>query len=146
MRFNELRSIAHNIADSFASGYSCLTGMYDLNVFGEAASSPERFIEVDFLTGTVTGGPISPTLIEAVRRLREALPGFCEKHGIAVTAFHQLRARYSGSFHIFVVTTEDARGYLASDTYVGLPGARPRMLDHLGRIRTARPPPQRISR
>ena len=146
MRFNELRSIAHNIADSLASGYSWLIGMYELNIYGEAANSPERFVEVDFLAGTATGGPISPTLGEAVVRLREALPRLCEKHGVPATAFRQLRARYSGSSYTFVVTTEDARGYFASDTYTGFPGARPRMLDYLGRIRTTRPSPQRVSR
>ena len=146
MRFDELRSIAHNIADSLASGYSWLIGMYDLNVFGEAANSPERLLEIDFLAGTVTGGPISPALREAVVRLREALPGLCEKHGVSLTAFRQLRARFSGSSYTFIVTTEDARGYLASDTYTGIPGARPRTLDHLGRIRTTRPSSQRVSR
>jgi hypothetical protein len=40
MRFNELRSIAHNIADSLASGCSELTGIYELDVFAEAAKNP----------------------------------------------------------------------------------------------------------
>ena len=148
MRFDELRSIAHNIADSLASGYSWPIGMYELNVFGEAASSPERFIEVDFLAGTAPSGAISPTLNEAVRRLHEALPGLCAKHGASVTAFRQLRARYSGSGFsaTFVVTVESSDGRVATDTYVGIPGARPRSVGNLGRIRTSKPRVQRVSR
>jgi hypothetical protein len=148
MRFDELRSIAHNVADSLASGYSWLVGMYELNVFGEAASSPERFIEVDFLAGTATGGPISPTLSQAIGRFREVLPALCKKHGVSEAAFRQLRARYSGSGFstTFVVIVEDTHGRTATDTYVGIPGARPRTVDHLGRIRTTRPPAQRVSR
>jgi len=120
--------------------------MYELNIFGEAANSPKQLIEVDFLAGTATVGPISPTLSEAVVRLREALPKLCEKHGVPVRAFRQLRACYSGPSITFVVTTEDAQGYLASDTYTGIPGARPRTVDHLGRIRTTRPSSQRVRR
>ena len=55
MKFNELKSIGHNIADSLASGIGLLTGDYDFDVFGEAAGSPEGFILVDLLTGTWAG-------------------------------------------------------------------------------------------
>ncbi len=52
MKFDELRSIGHNIADSLASGTGLLIGIYGTDIFGEASRSPERFITVDFLTGT----------------------------------------------------------------------------------------------
>jgi hypothetical protein len=148
MRFGNLRSIAHNIADSLASGCSELIGIYGLNVFREAASSPERFVEVDFLSGTAAGGPPSPALSLAIGCFRETLPDLCRKHGVPETAFRQLRVRYElrGLSATFVVTVEDINGKIATDTYVGTPGARPRVLDDLGRIRTARPPVYRASR
>jgi hypothetical protein len=47
MKFDELRSIAHNIADSLASGNGFLIGVYDMHLFGEASQSPEGFMTVD---------------------------------------------------------------------------------------------------
>ncbi|WP_140885285.1 hypothetical protein [Muricoccus nepalensis] len=148
MRFGELRSIAHNVADSLASGYSQLVGMYELDVFGEAASSPQGFIDVDFLAGTAPSGPVSTTLNEAISRFREALPDLCKKHHVSEAAFRQLKARCStdGASATFVVTVEDVYGRTATDTYVGNPGARPRIVDNLGRIRTSRPSAKLVSR
>ena len=148
MRFGELRSIAHNIADSLASGYSQLVGLYELNVFGEAAANPQGFIEVDFLTGTTIGSPVSAVLGEAIIRFREALPGLCRKHHVSETAFQQLQARYCGKglSATFVVKVQDIHGRTVVDTYVGYPGARPRSVDHLGRIRTLRLSVTRVSR
>ena len=36
MKFDELRSIGHNIADSLASGIGLLIGYYQMDIFGEA--------------------------------------------------------------------------------------------------------------
>ncbi|WP_198385000.1 hypothetical protein [Roseomonas sp. KE2513] len=148
MRFGELRSIALNVADSLASGYSQLVGMYELDVLGEAASSPQAFIDVDFLAGTISGGPVSATLSKAISRFRKALPDLCKKHHVSEAAFRQLKARYSngGSSATFVITVEDAYGRTATDAYVGNPGARPRSVDHLGRVRTPRPSAKLVSR
>jgi hypothetical protein len=148
MRFDELRSIAHNIADSLASGCSGLIGEYSLDVFGEAAKNPGGFIEVDFPAGTASGSKISSALTRAAARFREALPELCRKHHGSETAFRQLYARYSsdGLSPTFVVTVEDIYGRTATDTYVGSPGARPRSVDPLGRVRTSRPRVQRLNR
>lgn len=137
MKFDELRSIAHNVADSLASGYSELAGVFELDVFGEAARAPGGAIEVDFLAGIVTDGAGSSALGEALGRFRLAVPALCAKHCVPDGAFRQLRARYSGGA-TFVVTIEDARGRIATDIYVGIPGARPRVVDALGRVRTMR--------
>jgi hypothetical protein len=139
MRFNELRSIAHNLATSLASGCSLLVGKYELNVFGEAAGSPEGFIEVDFLSGSTTGGATSQELGMAIGRFRQVLPELCKKHGLAEAAFRRLRARYPGRIGDFDVTVEDIEGRVVIDTY-NANGARPRVLDELGLIRTDRSP------
>lgn len=54
MKFDELTSIGHNIADSLASGIGLLVGVYEMDVFGEARRSPEPCIVVDFVSGTVS--------------------------------------------------------------------------------------------
>ncbi len=51
MKHAVLTSVAHNIADSLASGIGLMIGVYEMDIFGEAAHSSEGFIEVDFLTG-----------------------------------------------------------------------------------------------
>ena len=40
MKFAVLTAIAHNLADSLASGCSLLAGFYDINVFADAALAP----------------------------------------------------------------------------------------------------------
>jgi hypothetical protein len=73
MKFDELRSIAHNIADSLASGIGLLIGYYELDIFGEASRSPEGFIVVDFLTGTCRAGAPSESLARAIALNKNAL-------------------------------------------------------------------------
>jgi hypothetical protein len=140
MKHGELRAIAHNIADSLASGICLMIGVYDLHVFDEAAATPEGFIVVDFLRGT-TSAEVSERLADAVRRYKDALPGLCERHGVPTSAFRELVARYEPRHHLdvrFVVSIEDQAGRRSTDEYVGIPGARPMVMDALGRRRRAR--------
>ena len=62
MKFGELKSIGHNIADSLASGIGLMIGVYETDVFGEARATSAGFIEVDFLNGSTMGGTPSRTL------------------------------------------------------------------------------------
>jgi hypothetical protein len=139
MKFDELRSIAHNIADSLASGVGLLIGHYKMDVFGEASRSPEGFITVDFLTGTCSAGTPSASLAQAIALYKDALKDLCERHGTSISAFRELTARYSGDWahRRFIVTIEDGQGHRATDEYLGT-GHRPRVLDHLGRVRVKR--------
>lgn len=140
MKHAVLTSIAHNVADSLASGIGFLIGMYEMDVFGEASASPEGHIEVDFLTGRTTGAKPSAYLAQAIRLYAEALPDLCERQGAHVSDFQQLTARYAGKSTLqgFVVTVTDRRGRTSRASYVGTPGQRPKVLDPLGRIRRAR--------
>ena len=137
MKFGELRSIGHNIADSLADGNGFLIGVYGMNVFGEAKQSTVGFIEVDFLTGSSSGGQPSVSLARAFELYSKALPSFCEKHGASSAAFRQLSARFFGERHLrhFIVTVEDQEGRRATHVYSGVPGKRIKMLDPLGRVR-----------
>jgi hypothetical protein len=141
MKFDDLRSIGHNIADSLASGIGLMIGVYEMNIFGEAARSREGFITVDFLNGAATAGKVSPHLARAIRLYRDALTNLCRRHGTSPTAFRELSAQffpYPLQGGRFVVTVEDQRGRRAIDEYLGRPGKRIRAVDHLGRVRTNR--------
>jgi hypothetical protein len=137
MKFDVLRSIAHNIADSLASGVGLPIGVRFTDIFGEAGRSPEAFITVDFLAGTSSGSDPSPLLAKAISRYRDALADLCSKNGASPSHFRELTARYSGNFpnQRILVTVEDQHGHRSADEYLGLPAARPRVVDHLGRIR-----------
>jgi len=139
MKHRVLTSVAHNVADSLASGIGMMIGIYEMDVFGEAARSREGFIEVDFLTGRTAGGKPSRKLERAIELYVKALPQLCERQGVSISDFRSLTVRYDrGSARSFVVQIEDRRGKVSRDRYVGAPGARPKTLDPLGRIRRTR--------
>src|SRR5215212_9535441 len=94
MKHAQLRSIAHNIADSLACGIGLMIGVYDTDVFGEAAGSAGGAITVDFLEGAVVEGEASPGLSRAVALYRDALPGLCARHGGSIDDFRTLKVRY----------------------------------------------------
>jgi hypothetical protein len=138
MKFGTLKSIGHNIADSLASGIGLMIGVYEMDVFGEAAAAPEGFIEVDFLTGEASGAKPSAELARALKLYAQALPDLCRRQGVEPSDFHHLSARFSSlspMFKRFTVTVEDSQGRRSTDEYEGVPGKRPKVLDHLGRVR-----------
>lgn len=134
MKFGVLTSVGHNIADSLASGIGLMIGYDVTDIFKEASSNPEGFITVDFLTGTATGGVPSPDLAWTIREYAKALPGLCERHGVEISEFAKLTARY-GVDRIygghFTVTVEDRIGRASVDRFVGVPGRKvPRAHKH----------------
>jgi hypothetical protein len=137
MKFDDLRSIGHNIADSLASGIGLLIGVYETDVFGEASRSPGGFLTVDFLAGRCEAGNPSLALASAVARYGVSLAELCKKHGASRSDFRRLTARYSSDplDRRFTVTVEDRRGHRSVDEYVGSPGRRQKVLDALGRVR-----------
>jgi hypothetical protein len=137
MKFNELRSIGNNIADSLASGVGLLIGSYELDVFDEARQSPQSSITVDFLAGRCVEGSASLSLATAIAQYGLALKDLCKRHGTSSAAFRVLQARYvAGDLSPrFFVTVEDQRGRSSMDEYEGIPGSRAKIIDPLGRIR-----------
>jgi hypothetical protein len=140
VKFSELKSIGHNIADSLASGIGLMIGVYEMDVFGEAAKSPERYLLVDFIAGTSTGGKTSPYLAKAISLYAKALGDLCQRHGLTADAFRELTARYevNSRGRRFVVTVQDQSGRRSIDEYRGLPGKRIIVRDKLGQVRTKR--------
>ena len=137
MKHGELRSIAHNLADSLASGVCLMIGVYDLRVFEEARLAADGAMRVDFLAGSVVEGEASWGLREAVRAYRRVLPDFCARHGGALDDFRELTVRYWSVLEgpRFSVTVEDAAGRRSTTVYGGLPGQRLKLLDGQGRLR-----------
>jgi hypothetical protein len=138
MKIGTLQAIGHNIADSVASGIGLMIGVYSMDIFSEASSTPEGYIEVDFLTGTTSGGRPSAGLASALKLYsEEALPQLCERHGVAVSDFRKLDVRFwRGTLNgRFEVTVEDKLARVSRAEYEGSPGKRVKVLDHLGRLR-----------
>jgi len=140
MKHAVLTSVAHNIADSLASGIGLMIGVYEMDIFGEATRSSEGFIEVDFLQGTTAGAKASRSLARAIRLYSEALPGLCERQGVTVADFTRLTARYSGRWpnRAILIEVTDRFGKASRDVYAGAPAACPKKLDPLGRIRRSK--------
>jgi hypothetical protein len=142
VKHDELRSIAHNVADSFASGIGLPLGYYATDVFGEATRSPDGFIAVDFLEGTVVNSRASASLAKAVGLYRGVLTDVSAKHGASLSQFRSLTVRYSVDSHgrRVVVTIEDSEGRRSIDEYVGDPLRHIKTADSAGRVRTLRKP------
>jgi hypothetical protein len=92
VKLGTLGAIAYNLADSLGSGIGMLIGVCEMDAFGEAARSPEGFVRIDFFTGKVTHGVVSPSLTEAIAKYRAALPALCAKHGASIEGFRELSA------------------------------------------------------
>ena len=127
MKFAELKSIGHNLADSLASGCGFLIGYYPTDIFGEASSTADGYIIVDFLAGTTEGGQPSKSLAEAIAFYGQAAKTLCERHKVELSTFKTLKARF-GVDRVygphFMVTVEDRKGRQSVDTYLGVPGRR----------------------
>lgn len=127
MKHGEIRSIAHNAADSLASGICLMIGIYDVDVFAEAAQSPDGAITVDFLQGRVVGARPDPWLRAAVRRYRDAVAERFARHGSSLEdQVRDMKVRF-WSDHLgprFAVTVEDSAGRRSTTEYGGRPGKR----------------------
>ena len=127
MKFGVLKSIGHNISDSFASGIGLMIGVYDFDVFDVAQQSADGFIEVDFLSGRVSHRAPTEDLKKVVALYAAELPNLRRKHRIEIASFRTLGARFGVDRlcgRHFRVTVEDFDGHHSVDQYVGSPGRR----------------------
>ena len=127
MRLGVLESVAHNIADSLASGIGLMIGVYAIDVFGEASAAEPGYINVNFLNGELSGSPVSPHLKRAVKLYSSALSDLCQRSGIAREEFSELSARFGTDVvagEHFTVRVCDTKGRTSEKTYVGSPGRR----------------------
>lgn len=120
-----------------ASGLGFVIGHYPMDVFGEAASSPEALIEVDFLNGRVVRGKPSGSLEIAATLFAKALPEFCESNGAKASDFKVLSATFDATSlgQRVLLSITDQSGRSSTTEYRGVPLKRLKVLDGLGRIR-----------
>ncbi len=137
MKHAKLRAVAHNYADSLASGLGFVVGFFPTSVFADAAVQPDGMLVVDFLNGRVAGGFVSDELTAAMPLYRNAFPDFCAGHGCDVGDFRRFLVRFRAgrTSNGYTVTIEDARGKVSTLDYAGTPGRRVRQRDSLGRVR-----------
>ncbi|WP_327752977.1 hypothetical protein VVT58_15135 [Sphingobium sp. SJ10-10] len=137
MNHDRLCAIGHNLADSMASGLGFVIGYYPMDVFGEAASSPEALIEIDFLNGRVVRGAPSGELEAAIVLYAEGLPEFCQSNGAKITDFKALSATFNTTAlgRRVLLSVTDQSGRSSTTEYRGVPLKRLKALDSLGRIR-----------
>lgn len=132
-----LVAIAHNVADSLASGLNFVIGHVETDVFGEAAIQPNHRLTADFLTGDLIGENVSSGLKRAVMLHSENLERFCLSHGAERSDFQRLCVEFlvapTGPY--FVVHVEDVNGKSSITEYGGVPGKRTKVLDSMGRLR-----------
>jgi hypothetical protein len=137
MKHDRLCAIAHNFADSMASGLGFVVGYCPTEVFEEAATSPGGVIEIDFLRGHVVRGRASQGLESAAVIFGQAFPNFCKKNGVEATDFRIFLAAFDarGGRRRATLIVEDSNGRRSLTEYDGVPLKRLRVLDTLGRIR-----------
>ncbi|UCI08239.1 hypothetical protein [Mesorhizobium sp. B1-1-8] len=137
MKHGRLCAIAHNFADSMASGLGFVVGYCQTEVFEEAAASPGGVIEIDFLRGNVVRGCPSHQLENAAATFAGAFPTFCKKNRAEVTDFESFLAAFDarGGRCRAMLTVVDRNGRRSVTEYDGVPLKRLRVLDTLGRIR-----------
>jgi hypothetical protein len=137
MKHDQLCAIAHNLADSMASGLCFVIGYHPVDIFGEAALSKNRLIEVDFLEGRIVRGNASDNLKLAAASFKDILPKFCLDNGASLADFKVLSATFEASAlgPRMLLTVADHRGQSSVTEYAGVPMKRLKVLDQLGRIR-----------
>jgi len=129
MKFGNLKSFAHNVADSLASGCSFMVGYRAVDVFAEAMASENGFIEVDFLTGSTEGASVSPELAETIEAFRDSLSEHAVKNSVDLNLVSKIDVRFGTRQGIgprIRVTVADTSGRESSDWYYGWPARRPK--------------------
>jgi|APTNR8051073442_1049403.scaffolds.fasta_scaffold08075_2 hypothetical protein len=138
MKHSQLVAIAHNLADSLASGCSLVIGIYEGDVFAEATNTISGVIEIDFLAGAIISSNGSFKLQSATHLFADAFPEFCRKNGCEVTDF----ACFTASFFLkateryMVLNVVDRFGKASVTEFMGNPLRRPKILDDRGRVRS----------
>jgi hypothetical protein len=136
LKHDELRAIAHNVAAS-VSEVSFLVGVYDTRIGEGLSNTPAGVITADFLQGTVDPPVPRAPFALAVSLVPAVLPDLCASHRVPVSAFRELRARYTIGIEGLrtTVIVVDAQGRRSETEYGGHSSQRVKTLDSLGRLR-----------
>ena len=138
MKHDQLRALAHNVAASIGEGCSFVVGVYDTGVCEALESSPDGVITADFLRGVTEPRAPKSQFAIAVSLVPAALPELCAKHGISVSSFREMKARYSLGIdgRRMTVSIADTEGHRSETEYSGCSSKRVKTVDPLGRVRS----------
>lgn len=125
MKFDDLCSIAHNVADSFGSGVSLLFGI-GFYPYDDAERSEDGLLEVDFLNGKVISGLPCTAVRESLSFAPEVISDLCARYGESSDVFATLRVRYvvTAVGRRYEVKVTDRSGRTRIDHYDGIQGSR----------------------
>lgn len=137
MKHGQLRSIAHSLAASLASGVSLITGFYDLDLYGDARNSPDGKLSIDLLKGKIMDGNPSPQLIAAVSSLGPEFHRLCEAEKISPKDCRSAKAYFYAYLNRegFTLVVEDTTGKVTETDYEGSSAQRAFERDALERNR-----------
>lgn len=135
MKFGVLVSIGHNIASSISDGASLLYGAFAIDVYAAAMRSPNGRVVINFLSGTVIEGNVSPQLRAIFSESPMVLSTLASRHRAQVDDFRLLTASF-GVDEVygphFTVVLEDSLGRRSDERYQGGAGRRIRRGHRLG--------------
>ncbi len=144
MKHDTLHGVAHNFADSIASGQSFVVPYHVIqtDVYAEAAENENDCLVVNILTAQAHGARSGGGVEAALPLLKSAFPAFCEKHGIRHSDYADFLIRFTRSARAvgrgsstYIITIQDRNGKRTSREYIGVPGKRSKVTDELGRPR-----------
>ena len=104
-----------------------LIGTYGMNVFAEAASGEPAFIDLDLISGTLSGSAVTPSLSYAFSLYRDALPAQCAKQGADISTVKSLNVRFGTDVVYgpnFTVTSMGIDGQTSSAVFDGVTGKK----------------------
>jgi hypothetical protein len=117
---------------------SFLVEVFDTGIHEALQNAPGGVITADFIRGTTEPSVPGTQLAIAVSLVPAALPEICARHGASVSAFREIKARYSKDIEgpRMIVSVTDAQGHRSETEYSGYSSKRVKSLDSLGRMRS----------
>jgi hypothetical protein len=140
MKQGQLHAIAHNLADSIASGCSLLLGIYEFSIGAQIAKSPTGRVVIDCLHPRLIEGELTSDMRKLIAAIPGGLTRLCEDEHGAREDFSELRLVFSTTYVAMEVETiVGGNGRAAtSRLFAGRPLKRKRVLDKSGRLRRTR--------
>jgi hypothetical protein len=133
-------AIAHNLADSIASGCSLLLGVYDFSIGAHITESPSGRVVIECLQPLLIEGTLNSEIRELLAALPAGLTKLCDDEGGSPEDFSVLTLAFSKTqlaIEVEIVVAGPA-SIPRSRWFSGSPLRRKRVLDSAGRMRRLR--------
>jgi hypothetical protein len=140
MKQGQLHAIAHNLADSIASGCSLLLDVYGFSIGAQLAKSPTGRIVIDCLHPRLIEGELTNDMRELIAAIPYGLTRLCEDEHGTRDDFSELHLVFSANhlaMEVEIIVGGNGRA-ATSRLFTGRPLKRKRVLDKSGRLRRTR--------